>query len=840
MLPADGYSHVALAEEGLVAESSANRASSELDADHLEQRSASGFSFTQVRRRFVLVPLAVVALLGFVALLSVGVHQRSSKPAQSSHVTADSALEEWTFIPRLQMPKLPNMPQGLKMPKFNGIPGVNFTNITERIEDEFGKMQPGESMSCSADIIVQSELGSVRVPSAAYAAGTPVALFSKVAPLAVVSCPTLYSVVCDMGSVKLHVKYVCKKPPAQLSAVEKVSVQNDFKRLVGRAASIPKEIVAGSRDTISFSSHELPDLTSSAVQIFATTQTCYALPEGACRQGCCKQGFQCAFQNKPPVAWRKHEDSVYEPATPVFQEFLGVCVPTRWTPAQVCVNEADPQCQSLVADVTNTSSSWQLIITSGGGGGHHAAATSLATLAKEDWEAALATTGARLNLGNSLLTAFGQAALARTLQSAKDQRPPIEVVDIMKSPCTNLLGAAGIPWGGFLKKTWDSAQQAGDIASLKIFVHSQFVVDDMFYKQCLTYMRKVLKGELGQNRQLPHVGPPSRLIDTEPMLIPSISEAVNEGMNQGSTLTKVHLYMTDLPGEGKYKPFSFWDPIKAIQAKHAEASRCLVLHTVAPLTGGAAAIASKTGLAVSQVAIERFLPVNPGFYEGGMPKPRTATEITLMAQLPEEEAFLGGVSRTFSIGATDTVMLVMLGSQPTVKAIHAYLEQAALLRQPPPGTMQYVFLASGPHQKPAYRDLYVSLSTRAAALNKEQEASGSRLRFIPFTGQPAQPIEGRAEVTVTRSGGMTAGELLALDARGDNKQAFLHIEEAAGIPPKPPCCDLTVETEWEAKALGLGMVPWEAGNARYLIRKIGAKLITPQTFASMVKPQTSV
>lgn len=218
-----------------------------------------------------------------------------------------------------------------------------------------------------------------------------------------------------------------------------------------------------------------------------------------------------------------------------------------------------------------------------------------------------------------------------------------------------------------------------------------------------------------------------------------------------------------------------------------------------------------------------------------MPSPHTATDIILNAQLPEEKAFLGGASRTFSITAEDTVLLVMLGSQPTVKAVHEYLAQTALLKQPPLGSIRYVFLASGPHMKPAYRELYIALAKKSAELNKEQESKGLRLRFIPFTGQPAQPIEARAEVTVTRSGGMTAGELLALDARGDAKQVFLHIEAVAGIPPRPTGSDMAAETAWEAQALDLGMVPWEAGNAKYLREKLGAILVTPAVLASVVK-----
>merc|ERR1719482_2102846 len=39
---------------------------------------------------------------------------------------------------------------------------------------------------------------------------------------------------------------------------------------------------------------------------------------------------------------------------------------------------------------------------------------------------------------------------------------------------------------------------------------------------------------------------------------------------------------------------------------------------------------------------------------------------------------------------------------------------------------------------------------------------------------------------------------------------------------------------WERTALKNGMVEWEAGNAEYLMNKVGAQLVTPRTFASQV------
>lgn len=809
MAPADHYSHVELAEEVTV-EFAEQGISDEEVVAHLEQGSASGKC-----RRLLIVSLAVASLVGVVVLQRANGGARPvSEDARSTFSRPASLLAAWSLIPRTKVPVLPPVQSGLRLPVL------------------------AESVSCDADIIVQSKFGSERVRASTYKDGQKVPIFEKVAPLADVPCPITYSVACVGGLATLHVENHCQEPPQTVNVSDGFGLQNSFRRFAGVPSGYPKIVSAGANETISFHSGELPTVSNETLQIIATFETCEAIADGgACRQGCCHPGFQCAFRNKILQAWRKHAQAVHTR----FPEFLGVCKPTPWTAGQVCKDPSSPGCQALVTNLTTTAAAWQLIITSGGGGGHWSAAVNLATQAKKSWAVTAQAAHTRLqNEGKAVLSEFGLTALGRTMQGVISQRPPVELVDIMDSPCTNLLGAMGLPMGGLMKETWDVAQQSGDVARLKYLFQNEGAVDKIFYSQCLSYIYNALEtGDLGAQKQLDQIGPPSRLISTEPMLLPSISEAVEMVMKEGSALSTVDLYMTDLPSEGSQLPFEFWDGIKRMLTLHPERSRFLVVHTVAPISGGAAAIARNCGLDVSQVVIERFLPVNPGFYEGGMPRPRTATEIILKAQLPQEEAFLGGPSRSLAISENDVVVLAMLGSQPTVKAMHTYLEQAKLLRQPPPGSMRYIFLACGPHQKPSYRDLYIALAAKATAMNKDQEMRGLRLRFVPFTGQPAQVIEARAEVTVTRSGGMTAGELLALDARGDGKQVFLHIEQGPGVPPKPPCCDMRAREAWEHQALDAGMMTWEAENAKYLISKVGAQLVTPETFAGMVQYRRS-
>mmetsp|Transcript_23481 Transcript_23481/g.37569 ORF Transcript_23481/g.37569 Transcript_23481/m.37569 type:complete len:783 (+) Transcript_23481:41-2389(+) len=679
--------------------------------------------------------------------------------------------------------------------------------------------------SCAADILIESPDGAVRVSASAYKNSSIPLLtqFHRTHDGQVCSVADL--VVCDQGHATLRTMNYCDQ-----------SAETHDEKMKKEFAIVRED---GSNKGITFKPYLLPDMTSGTAKLTATFETC-DIVDDQCKPGCCPEGFRCVFNEPSNTAGR--------------------CLAMDWKPEHVCINAVDPACVQLVSDFMATVQYWELIITSGGGGGHLAAAKNMAIKFGKAWHGMLATQEQKLKAGLALLTGFGRDALAETLAGAKAFHKPIQVVDIMNSPCTNLFGEMGLAMGHGMQATWDNAQKAGNIGYLKMLAGGQPLTDALFGRQCLNFMRDVL-GNVAPH-VAPHHGVPDKVIATEPLMLPSITEAIEEVMKNGKSLSKVHLYMTDLPGVGKYQAMNFWVPIRRMARLHPERTRRLIIHSLPPITGGAAALAEAAGgedghIETSQVVIEPFMPVTAQFlppYGSTMPRPGQETQIPLKAQVPEEHAFLGGDSKNFAIAEGDELTLVMLGSQPTVSAIHKYFDQAKLLNLPADvSKTRWVFFACGPHQKEAFRELYASIAKKAIAWNSK--ASNARLRMIPFTGQPAQIMEGRAEVTVTRSGGMTAGELLALASRGDKKQVFLHIETTAEVPrmpmmphlemdghiPQPPAKeDIENRKQWEDKALESGMVVWEAGNARYLMAKLGAELITPETFAQMANSPQEV
>merc|ERR1719350_1563290 len=104
--------------------------------------------------------------------------------------------------------------------------------------------------------------------------------------------------------------------------------------------------------------------------------------------------------------------------------------------------------------------------------------------------------------------------------------------------------------------------------------------------------------------------------------------------------------------------------------KRPQTADHIMLHSVPPLTGGSGYIAARTGLKSSQIILEKFMPVTEDFTsDDGLPKPGTKATFSLKAQLPKEQEFMGGERALFDISSDDRLILVMLGSQPTVDAM---------------------------------------------------------------------------------------------------------------------------------------------------------------------------
>jgi len=97
------------------------------------------------------------------------------------------------------------------------------------------------------------------------------------------------------------------------------------------------------------------------------------------------------------------------------------------------------------------------------------------------------------------------------------------------------------------------------------------------------------------------------------------------------------------------------------------------------------------------------------------------------------------------------------------------------------------------------------------------------LSVIPMSFQKEDviaPLFYRTDISLTRSGGQTAMELMSVS----KAQIWIHSEAKKQGSP--------ISDEDLLK----GIPGWEAGNACYLRDKLGAKIVTPHTFAEYIKP----
>mmetsp|Transcript_49475 Transcript_49475/g.158304 ORF Transcript_49475/g.158304 Transcript_49475/m.158304 type:complete len:973 (+) Transcript_49475:1-2919(+) len=501
----------------------------------------------------------------------------------------------------------------------------------------------------------------------------------------------------------------------------------------------------------------------------------------------------------------------------------GSCDTQLWDGPSVCGSSL-AKCGEVVEAVMSSSRSWYLLLTSSGGGGHLSAANALSKTRERGWRANITTAASQLDATRALMSERGYEGLKQMITRVQKAAHPVVVVDLMSSPCTNLLGEHGLSMGKTFSDVWNYGQARGAVKALTTMVKAQSIEDDLFHSQCKKYIYNLLRA----------TNVPAAVLSCQPMQHAAITSAIHDVAQQANITMHLDIYMTELPSNTS---ISFYDPLHALSIKDPDAASHVRFHTVAPMEGGTEIMAARTGLGVSQIAIEENLPVEEALCSGSLPGPGSAMTIALQAGSQREEKFLRGRKKQFRIAAEDTVTLVMLGSQPTVSFMHQYRQQLMTLGPPrwlPNKTgLNWIFLATGSAKQEPFDKLYSISADEAEEFNFLQRLSDGRTRIVPFTKQSVLELEGRADVTLTRSGGITSGELLALSKQGKERRCLLHLEVNKDLEGSEPDITGAMRLEWEHQALSEGMLPWEMGNALYLQKALNATLVTPKTLTSI-------
>ena len=390
-----------------------------------------------------------------------------------------------------------------------------------------------------------------------------------------------------------------------------------------------------------------------------------------------------------------------------------------------------------------------------------------------------------------------------------------------------------INWvGNFFGKTfvhvWNGSQKRGNLTILNFLSKNVPTADivlwpSIFVRCFFTLLRENI----------------DRIIDTQPIGTPAIIQAMRCVKKLTGKSLKLEKIVTELPTD---QVKHFFKPIKKLSRE----KRSLVkLISAAPLLQHRQTADGfwqmYCGFYEREVCYEKF-PLRPAFthyHQKARKTPLSAVPIEIKVASYEEKFFIAnamkrGSLRTeiyrekiaLTIDPSDKVSTILLGSQPSEEATLRYVKNYIKAIQ------EALFFPQKTSCEPLYPNKRALSSLKRHLLfvfcNCHTEHKGTLLRrvhdfiqkvpnypsiltIIPMCFQGDEviaPLYYRSDATFTRSGGLTAMELLAV-AQG---QIWIHSEIK------------------QNKDLHRGMPSWESGNATYLKEKKGARLITPGTF----------
>lgn len=401
-----------------------------------------------------------------------------------------------------------------------------------------------------------------------------------------------------------------------------------------------------------------------------------------------------------------------------------------------------------------------------------------------------------------------QAAIAKEEEIQK-RYPGIEIlkVDLLKEWVWKWAGRLGIRW-------WDEAQQMGDVKKLQRIIDMQVYAELLFFPWVFS---SVLKTLFQQNIDL--------VIDTQPVGTSAILKALriyNKVRKRDVCLQKV---CVDLPTK---KSTHFFHSIKKLSRKD---KRQLRLVTIEPLLENGETEEQfwlkNCGIPIKDIAYEDYY-IRQSFKKyQGQPKPEEKfplrvrfpiaedkSRITKTFQMGPIQAHDLGEFIEFEVGKSDKVMTILLGSQPAFQATLEYIQHTIqLLKKIKIPTNFYLFVFCA-----AQQDSEKSLFQKVYDVCSQTKDYPKNLSVVPMSFQSAEiiaPLFYRTDISLTRSGGQTAMELMSVS----NGDIWIHSESKCNSLDEPD------------ESLLSGIPGWEAGNACYLRDKFGAKIVAPGTMS---------
>ncbi|MEX0961668.1 MAG: hypothetical protein WDZ28_02285 [Simkaniaceae bacterium] len=400
-----------------------------------------------------------------------------------------------------------------------------------------------------------------------------------------------------------------------------------------------------------------------------------------------------------------------------------------------------------------------------------------------------------------------QAAKAKHLEIIK-QNPSAKVivVDI-------LLDWIGKRIGRFFVNQWNQAQAEGNVSKLNRLISLQ-ILQDFFFSTPIFFKTLFLL----KQHKINHI------IDTQPSLTSPIIKAIKWVEKKENRKIKFEKILTELP---THYCFHFFDPIKNLSKKDKNTLRLVTSQPLLyPNQTQEAFWRDFCNLETENIDYQE-MPLRPTFKSLIQTKPlRAFLNLPIQFHSEEEKELIRETLQkghlTFliehekihiTLSPDEKIFTLMLGSIPAEKKTLFYVNEIIeTIKWESTKEKSYSLFVFCNDHVPRKR----SLLKQVHDLVMKKQNFPINLTVIPMSFQDDSviaPLYYWSHMTLTRSGGLTAMELLAI-AQG---QICIHSEAKDETKPNQ------------------GMPDWEYGNALYLQRKRGAKLLTTSCFGKQAK-----
>lgn len=364
------------------------------------------------------------------------------------------------------------------------------------------------------------------------------------------------------------------------------------------------------------------------------------------------------------------------------------------------------------------------------------------------------------------------------------------------------------PLNKFCVWAWNQSQRSGFVLFLKFFGYVQFLADYLFWFSIFHKAFKVIFKE-----DVDHI------IDTQPLCPSAIIKVIrmfHKLKKKRITLEKV---MSDLPTK---ECTHFFANIKKMSKKDKEYLRFVSNY---PLLEGeknyeefwqkyckiSESYVTYDSLLIREEFIKLIGKKRESFSKISVRVKNEAEKILLAKILPNDVKWNEqDNSFEFCVESEDKLVTILLGSQPSYSGTYNYVKCFIdVLKELKCKRRFFIFAYAIDVDNKLYKSI-------CDLISKEKNSSNNWC-LIPMSYQPADVIASlffRSDLTITKSAGQTAMELMAL-CKG---RCFIHSEVNAD------------KDELSLQELLSGIPVWEAGGALYLKEKFNATLVAPHTF----------